>query len=219
MAVWRVSEPYINIWLRDKPLIYRPSRGLPVEIKLSYKQRDETDNSGPWYTSPGLSWNFNYVSYVYTPAPWNGLAYGADVYFAGGGTAHYTVSLGANYYNNLALTYTWDGTKISQFELHHPDGSTDIYGFRRVDGSGGCNYWFLTKKIDPIGNEIQFSYPGYSSSDMNVKLGQITDVDGKTTSISYVTGTCYIDTITDPFSRTVTFSYTANGSGDKLLTP
>src|SRR5205085_2409103 len=39
MPVWRVSEPYITLWLHDTPLFYRSSTGQRVELRLSYKHR------------------------------------------------------------------------------------------------------------------------------------------------------------------------------------
>lgn len=219
MASWSVAEPYINTWLRDTPLFYRPSRGNPVRLDLAYKQRDETDNSGPWYTSFGLSWNCNYVSYVYAPVQSETLAYGADVYLGGGGASHFNAGATRNYYNNYELSWTWDAVnfKITEFQLNYTDGSKDVYGFRRVDDDDACHYWFLTKKIDPAGNEIQFEYPNYNSTDMNVKLERIRDVDNNVTTITYITGTCYVDTVSDPASRSVSSSYTTDGSGNKLL--
>src|SRR6266545_760407 len=40
MPVWRVSEPFLNLWIDDEPLGYEPSRGSRVSFKLSYKQRE-----------------------------------------------------------------------------------------------------------------------------------------------------------------------------------
>ncbi len=41
MAAWRVAQPAINLHLDDVPLFYSPSRGLPVQFRLSYRQRDQ----------------------------------------------------------------------------------------------------------------------------------------------------------------------------------
>ena len=42
MPVWRVSEPYMNLWVDDEPLGYQPSRGPRVSFKLSDTQRAAT---------------------------------------------------------------------------------------------------------------------------------------------------------------------------------
>ncbi|MBI3192219.1 MAG: hypothetical protein HYZ36_06085, partial [Pedosphaera parvula] len=51
MVTWSVSEPYINLWLADRPMSYQPSRGPRVECKLRHKQRDESAGGIPNATS------------------------------------------------------------------------------------------------------------------------------------------------------------------------
>ena len=36
MPAWRVSEPFINLWIDDTPLAYQPAKGPAVEFTLSY---------------------------------------------------------------------------------------------------------------------------------------------------------------------------------------
>jgi len=58
MAVWRVSEPYINLWLDDTPLRYRLASGKWMELTLSYKQRGETREDFLDTFGPGWSCNW-----------------------------------------------------------------------------------------------------------------------------------------------------------------
>ena len=62
MVQWRVSEPYINLWLHDTPLWYQPALGEPVEFRLNFKQRDEVVN--PEHSIFGFGWNSTWLSYV-----------------------------------------------------------------------------------------------------------------------------------------------------------
>ncbi len=39
MAVWRVADPHMTLWIHDVPLYYRNSRGGWVKLRLSYKHR------------------------------------------------------------------------------------------------------------------------------------------------------------------------------------
>jgi len=62
MAVWRVSEPYINLWLDDTPLRYRLASGKWMELTLSYKQRGETREEFIGGFGPG--WSCNWLGLV-----------------------------------------------------------------------------------------------------------------------------------------------------------
>ncbi len=45
MPKWWVSEPWINLWLKDTPLFYQPSRGRAIEFRLLFKNRlDDNDH-------------------------------------------------------------------------------------------------------------------------------------------------------------------------------
>ncbi len=75
MPVWRVSEPYISLWLYDEPLGYQPSIGSRVALKLAYKQRETTAGMNSNIFSLGKKWNFfSWLSYVtsveYLPPGW-----------------------------------------------------------------------------------------------------------------------------------------------------
>ena len=62
MAAWRVSEPYINLWLDDTPLRYRLAGGKWMELTLSYKQRGETREEFIGGFGPG--WSCNWLGLV-----------------------------------------------------------------------------------------------------------------------------------------------------------
>ena len=37
MATWRVSEPFLNVWIEDMPLEYTPPKGPAVRLILSHR--------------------------------------------------------------------------------------------------------------------------------------------------------------------------------------
>jgi len=42
MPLWRISEPYINLWLEDEPLGYQPALGPRISLGINFKQRGST---------------------------------------------------------------------------------------------------------------------------------------------------------------------------------
>jgi len=64
MAQWLVTEPNINLWLRDTPIICQPAYGPAVGLDLRYKQRDEFSGSQSDVSSFGPGWNSRWLSWV-----------------------------------------------------------------------------------------------------------------------------------------------------------
>ena len=63
MPQWRVTEPNINLWLRDKPISCQPAYGPAAALDLQFKQRDELWSA--WDTfSFGPSWNSHWLSHA-----------------------------------------------------------------------------------------------------------------------------------------------------------
>jgi len=90
---WRISEPFINVWLEDEPWGYAPAWGPPVGLSLNYKLRDTKPVGGlgvylyavdPWEagvcetdpelplepyalagTSFGIGWASSWFAFVY----------------------------------------------------------------------------------------------------------------------------------------------------------
>jgi YD repeat-containing protein len=93
MPRWRVSEPYITLWLHDTPLRYRLSNGKWMQFKLNYKHRgqDECEDSAIF----GPLWHFNWFSMMQSRPQ------GADdmvtVYLAGGGMYKFMTNGAADY--------------------------------------------------------------------------------------------------------------------------
>ena len=83
MPRWRVSEPYINLWVHDVPLFYRLSSGKWIPFKMTYKGRGAVWEST--FGGFGEGWTCNFLSMV--QANTNGATRDFYTnYVAGGGT-------------------------------------------------------------------------------------------------------------------------------------
>src|SRR5439155_1592301 len=82
MPIWKVSEPYVNLWILDKPMIYTKSWGKRHVFKIMYKQRDTRVNSFGFGFGP--FWECNRLSYFYQDS-----SLALTHFVPGGGTRSY----------------------------------------------------------------------------------------------------------------------------------
>jgi len=213
MTAWRVSEPYLNLWLHDQPLGYQPALGLPIVFSLSYKQRDETALPGVFQF--GTGWKCSWLSHVETVYP-DPPTQDVDVYLSGGGLAHFDFvnGLATNHYSNLRLRVNTSGGNVTSYELLEADGSKTVYDFFRTDLGGGWGMVFMSKLVDPQGHEIRLQYPDYDPATLIVRLRYVVDADGRTNTLSYKPDTVYardrVNQVADPYGRAATLSYDDN---------
>jgi hypothetical protein len=57
MPIWRVSQPYISLWLQDEPLGYQPVVGPRISFKLDFKQRELASGFDTNLFSVGKTWH------------------------------------------------------------------------------------------------------------------------------------------------------------------
>lgn len=192
MPVWRVSEPYISLWLLDEPLGYQPSIGSRISLRLGYKQREVNAGMNPNIFSLGPKWNFSWLSYVTLDQFGSNL-----VYFPGGGAVIFEGPY--DYLTNTRLT----GTITNGFSLYYPDGSTDVYNCI-VNGMA-----FLTQHLNPQSQSTAFNYQTNSSG--TVQLQSIVDGSGGTNYVYYGATNQYstnlITQVTDRYGRSAYFAY------------
>jgi hypothetical protein len=92
LAVWKVSEPYLSLWVLDTPLYYTTNRGKRVAFTLNYRQRNSRPLTASWGMGP--RWESSWLGYVRTDTygghvhlyPFHG---GQRKYFAGAESSHY----------------------------------------------------------------------------------------------------------------------------------
>ena len=212
MPTWYVTEPEVNLWLEDQPLLYRPSLGPAVRVFLRYKDQsgnqDDFRRFDPNVFSVGARWSFSLRSYVETNVSLNAQAW----LFTGDGRAiKYNLGAGNIEYTTRS-TLVW---ATNQFILSHPDGSKEYFS---VGTSGedmltqtSVNRYFLRTKTDPQGNALTFNY----TTNGTVKLNSVVDANNRTTQITYLTSHpvfgALVWKVTDPDTNVVEFKYSDAG--------
>ncbi|MFN0068767.1 MAG: hypothetical protein ACKVYV_14160, partial [Limisphaerales bacterium] len=227
MPTWRVSEPFINLWLEDTPLAYEPAYGPEVTLHLAYRQRDEDAGALPDFTSFGSLWNCSLLSHVKAQQPiqYNGPGL-AEVFLPGGGKAQFTFSsnplAGPDYNNYGQLLEVFDGDDLLEgFEFLKPDGSKYVYGYRPANTL--TTHFFLTGIVDPQGRALTLQYEevdvgGY----WYVRLKRV--YDAADTGLASPTQFYYshstiptlVTAVTNRHGDGATFSYTVGGGYEHL---
>jgi RHS repeat-associated protein len=144
MPIWWVSEPYINLWLADKPVGYTTSLGEKLDFSIQYKQRDTRPRiiNGQDAFVPITGWNHNWFSYIHFTGDGQDFnSWTATLYERSGGETEFTSDQPSDPNTGDQLlpmdginshVYPLDGrTNVYGtigFRLVHPDGSQDIYG-------------------------------------------------------------------------------------------
>src|SRR6266511_3108181 len=153
MPVWRVSQPYINLWLEDEPLGYQPALGPRISLTLSYNQKDDHTGSDGTISSFGNKWNVSWLSYVVQDANLDKV-----VYLPGGGSITFTNR--SDFLTNTRLS----GDTNTGFTLSYPGGSKNVYGYTVTNSSGAFQEAFLTEQWNAIGQKTTFEYYSYAPS-------------------------------------------------------
>jgi RHS repeat-associated protein len=203
MPVWSVTEPYINLWVKDQPLGYQPGKGPGVSFQLAYKMRENNAGMSDNEFGVGKFWNFTWLSYVQVNAA------GFQVHLPEGGLLDYA-SLGATDYQTYTLlTNNPDGS----YQLIYPDGRTNVYAMNATPD--GNNRFYLTEQRDRAGQKLTFLYEnqGNPTPPSVAKLLHIIDADGKTNDLFYtnVAHTALITSVQDRFGKTCNLFYDSQG--------
>jgi len=216
MAVARIHLMDVNLNLSDSPVGYTPPVGPPARFAARYNLRDVFQPANFTYGNLGPQWTSDWYTYI-TDNPSNLLA-DVNLYRGGGGQRTYTgfntntQSFAYQQYDHNLLTRTGP----SSYQLLDGNGSKMI--FSQSDGSiSSSRNIFLTQVIDPQGNALTFSY------DTNLCLVAVQDAIGQVTTLTYGLSSATVGTgtdestvpadpykltsVTDPFGRTATFSY------------
>ena len=150
MPQWRVSEPNINLWLRDQPISCQPAYGPAVALELQFKQRNtgvfhrDAFNFGPGWYSPWLSLAAHSLLLDYRHT---------EVYLPGGGAPFFTFPEGqtvaTNYVYNCRLTATLDNGQAVAYVLDFPDGRQYVYDYVWEPGSN--RGFYMSRSMDQQG--------------------------------------------------------------------
>lgn len=180
MPYVRVSKPFLNPWVLDRPVSYEPAYGPKVSLDLAYNPRQTPSTYDANVFNAGST--FGRTSY-YHPAfggdpDWNdaqkesGWSSGwgshakigtsgndAEVLLPGGRWADFDfsadparVTSAVNYRLNIWLTKTLSGSTVTGLVLHFRNGSKVEYGTSKN------GRWFMTARKDPQGRATTFTY-------------------------------------------------------------
>ena len=222
MAQWRISEPYLNLWIEDTPLFYSPSKGPAIELSLGHRQRLGGSIGAHIDTAFGSNfgegWHASWLSFVTGSTLESSSSFHAGVYFPGGryagkysfsspnpSSSHSLFSNGNSSTeapDNTILEWLKNGTG---YVVHFPDKSRIEY----THFSGGT-YYLMTRQVDADGHATLFEYGITDPSNPN-RLDQITDADGNKIYLEYNVPNDDDDKVVsrvyDAFGREVKFTY------------
>ena len=202
MPQWSVTEPYINLWVKDTPLGYQPAKGPAVSLDLAYKLREDTVGFSTNEFSVGKRWNCSWLSYLAT----NGA--GGAVHFSEGGMIGFATTNETEFFTNTRL----EPVDASTYRVVYADGRTNVYGMSAtVDGN---QRFYLTRLSDRTGQALRLDYENQGGNPTVVRLLRVIDADGRTNTIQYAAPgilTNLITSVVDAFGRTASFGYYSDG--------
>jgi RHS repeat-associated protein len=207
MAQYAFHSMLVSLHVYDTPVGYTPSRGAPIQFRVSYKQRDATPT--PAHSNFGPKWSFNWVGYIQdSTVTTNAMV---EYRLAGGGTQEYNYNSGAPH---LFTTRSDDRSHLIRttphtYERKLPDGSKEYFDLADSTNSSTRKV-YLTRIADASGNTVSNIF------DADFRLIYVIDALGKTNAIEYASTNAAsalfkrIAKITDRYGRFATFTY--NGS-------
>jgi RHS repeat-associated protein len=207
MTAYKFTSMVVSLHLYDHPVGYTPPVGPALDFKIMYNQRDANQPVVFDYSNFGPKWTMNLVGYVQDD-PMNASA-DVKIYRIGGGYRYTdfnpTTQTFAVQPKSLDVLKRLSSSPI-RYERLKPDGSREIYEESNGSTVPGRKV-FLTKIIDPQGNELRLHY------DSLKRITAITDAVGQVSTLTYgLADKPYLITrITDPFGRSARFDYDAQG--------
>lgn len=213
MPSWEVKEPYISLWLHDRPMRYLTSLGTEIELKLKHHQRETRPADGDVFNF-GPYWNCNWLTYLdvtdYVDDPQLEY-YNATLYGSGGGERSYKYWItNPEYRSRTRLERIVNQSALTGFKVIYPNGSEAVYGLLvEVSSAPQRTLAFLTGRLDAQGRATQFVY---STANDLVRLTQVIDADGRTNVVRYAgANDTRVEEIENPDGHLVQFRYNQDG--------
>lgn len=203
MPWWRVSEPFINLWIHDTPLRYRLANGQWMELKLSYKHRAEWEDRRAGIGGFGSKWECNWIGLLES----NTNQFFTN-YLAGGGMSVFATNGAREYRTGRRMAVSTAGGSVSSVFIDTPTRSQNLYDHGWSDS--GREFQLRTKSADRYGRSINYEWDTTGSG---AHLKFVYDRDGRKCSFG-ATNTAFpllITSVTDPYGRSAHFTYNAQG--------
>jgi len=205
MPSWFVPEPNVNLFVKDTPYWYRPSRGNDVAFELFYKNtlgaNGIVDASQYLIFGVGTNWNTPWRSYLQQ----NGID--EFFYFSGSGSINYAILDAIEFESSARLSI---GDDTDTYYLTFNNGTRHVFG--PSVSLAGSYLWFLTR-IDDAEGKTSVSLEYVVTND-TIRLNKIIDADAQETTFVY-TNTAYysnlIAQVNGPYGLTVNLKYDSQG--------
>ena len=208
MVRWRVSEPNLNLWLEDTPLVCFTKQGVQIPLTLFYKQRSEGGLQSDVF-SFGNGWHCEWQSWVDTN---NGVV----VHLPRGEVLTFEFppdeNTASSYFNNSRLTrLVTNDTNVIGFALDMPDGRYYHYT------NSWLNSWYVSACTNAQGIAIKYDYQVVTNEDeaLGLRLTSIKDhADQTLFELQYetnVTGWPNLVKSVTSQEKTASFSYVSAG--------
>ena len=208
-----VSQPYANLWLKDKPLTYRPSYGPRVAPTLRYRTRGITGAVFAGHNTLGGAWRHRWFGAVAPVASSSGEF--VEVALSGRSTRTYRFPLIGSIRATASDPHLRDGSVLRKetaghYRLNFASGRELVFG------QGTDTGYALTEWKNRQGLKLTFHY---LNSGGTWKMDWVQDALGKTTTLTYhATYPDKVYRITTPDARYVQFGYNTIGTVGVLLT-
>lgn len=213
MARYQFHIMAASLRITDTPVGYPAAVGPDVRIKVAYNQREASQPTTMDFTSFGPQFVSNWISYLVddpgTPS--------ADVTLrkrGGGGEVHSNFDPQTESYELQPKTASvLHRLSPNTYKKVYADGRQEYYE-QYIGTTGPERKVFLTRVVDPQGNEVAIEY----DSSWPERIHQIVDATGLPTVFHYAyTGEPYLVTsIEDPYGREATFTYVSVGGVVRL---
>ncbi len=207
-AIAVVRRGYLEVFFKDRPLVYRPSKGPIIFPKVRFKRYNESFNEG-FYPSLAGNWRLAWRSGL-GPSPGGDL--NKAIVYINGGTRTYTFSGPTE---PMSLPHGRDGSFLLRADGSQP--WTLVLGIGRKIEYAGPTLQFAgiqaSRLVNRFGLSLELGYDG------NGRLSTLTDADGKVTFLDYATffGQTRLWKIRTPDNRAAVFNYVQTEAGNVLL--
>jgi RHS repeat-associated protein len=203
LPTWKVAEPYINLWIVDRPTIYTKSTGKRQSFKVMYKQRNSRSNSLGFGFGP--SWESSRMTYFYQDSS------GAFTHYVpGGGTRIYALAGGLEYKIAALMSLSINqGGQTNAVIVSFKNGATHTFNYTYTYYVG-TRHFYLGQHTDRYGRSQLYNYANVGA---NVHLTSVQDYDGRYTTFAYNNGSYphSITDVTNAHGHVVRLKYDSNG--------
>lgn len=202
MAQWGILKMRGALQLTDWPVGYAPPVGPAVETAVRYTHLNTGEPSNFSFANFGPSWGWTWGTYAEVDLSGN-----VTIRHGMGGSETFNMSgfdqLSKDFQRSFSTGAILKRVNEKKYERMSPNGSKMV--FSQPEGTTGRI--FLKEFWDEHGNKLVLNY------DANLRLTSIVDAIGQSTTIQYKSSTLgsagfyKVASITDPFSRTASFTY------------